>query len=266
MGTRIFGVVLVISTALLLMGLSMDNKEDIERILKSTPPTGPFWMYGTVIMNRLSTDAEMKPVVFNHWSHRAKYTCRVCHLNLEFSMKAGDTEISTDSFHSEKYCGACHNGKASFTLKCGPKFECPKCHMEEPKVLEQTFAKFAAPLPKTGFGDGIDWGKALRDGKISPKNSLGGENTIVPLPEKLRQPFYFGTASHRSDVKFSHEQHSADLDCSGCHPDLFNIKNKGTQKFTTEANHSGSFCSACHMKVAFPMKDCRRCHSTMASK
>lgn len=262
---RIFCSTLIVATTMLLMGLSIDNKDDIGKIAKLAPSSIPFSMYGTIVMTSPSTEAEMKPAVFNHWSHRAKYTCRVCHLNLEFNMKAGDPEFSRDGYHSEKYCGACHNGKTTFTTKCGPKFECPKCHMEDLKVQEQSFAKIAAPLPRAAFGNGIDWGKALRDRKITPRNSLGDENTTMPIPEKLRQPINFGSTSRQSDVKFSHEQHSAELDCSACHPELFNIKHKVPDNFSTEANHSGSFCSACHLKVAFPINDCRRCHQSMAA-
>ena len=265
MGMRVFGGTLIIAAAMLLMGFSIDNKEDIDKIRNLTPPSGPFWMYGTIIMNPTDPDAEMKPAVFNHWSHRAKYTCRVCHSNLEFSMKAGGPEIPRDGYHSDKYCGACHNGKISFTVKCGPKFECLKCHMEDQKALEQSFAKFAATFPRSTFGNGIDWAKAQREGKITPKNSLRGEDSVLPLPDKLRQSINFVAASHRSDVKFSHVEHSVNLDCSACHPELFKINQKVSQKFTTEANHSGMFCSACHSKVASPVRDCRYCHQSITS-
>jgi len=38
--------------------------------------------YGKVVMNNFSEKANMAPVVFDHWLHRAKYTCRLCHVDL----------------------------------------------------------------------------------------------------------------------------------------------------------------------------------------
>ena len=36
-----------------------------------------------------SEKAGLAPVVFEHWLHRAKYTCRLCHVDVGFAMKAG---------------------------------------------------------------------------------------------------------------------------------------------------------------------------------
>ena len=54
------------------------------------------------------------------------------------------------------------------------------------------------------------------------------------------------------------------MDCAVCHPDIFNIKEKGTPYFSMETNIDGMFCGTCHMRVAFPMNDCRRCHPGMS--
>ena len=148
---------------------------ELAKVLKATPPNGPFWKYGTVTMRMKSKKAGMNPVLFNHWSHRARYTCRVCHLDLGFSMRSGETGITRREYLSGKYCGACHNGAIAFTVQDGPQAECRKCHMENPALLEAAFDKFAASLPQSAFGNGIDWSRALREGKISPRNSLGGE-------------------------------------------------------------------------------------------
>ena len=267
MVTRLFGVVLFLAFTVLLdcgTGNALDHAE-LDKILKSTPPNGPFWKYGTVIMRRKSRKAGMKPVVFAHWSHRARYTCRVCHLDLGFSMKSGDTGITRAQYLSGKFCGACHDGKTAFSVKDSPQADCAKCHMENPGLMEAAFEKFAARMPQSAFGNGIDWSKAMREGKITPRNSLKPDQTIMAFPDKLKQPLKLGTTSPRSDVIFSHEEHFAELDCSSCHPDIFNIKKKGTQQFSMEANLYGSFCGACHMMVAFPMNDCRRCHPSMSN-
>ena len=45
--------------------------------------------YGRVVINNASQKAGLAPVVFDHWLHRAKYTCRLCHIDIGFGMKAG---------------------------------------------------------------------------------------------------------------------------------------------------------------------------------
>jgi c(7)-type cytochrome triheme protein len=67
--------------------------------------------YGTEVMNNFSEKAGLAPVVFDHWLHRAKFTCRLCHVDLAFAMKAGATKIKAYDNISGYYCGACHNGK-----------------------------------------------------------------------------------------------------------------------------------------------------------
>ena len=252
-------IVLVISSG----GSAMD-RDELAKVLKTIPPNGPFWKYGNVIMRTRAKQAGMAPVIFSHWSHRSRYNCRVCHQELGFSMRSGDTGITRKQYLAGKFCGACHNGTVAFTVYGGPQAHCSKCHMENTEQLEKLFDEFAQALPLAGFGNGIDWAKALSDGNIRPLNSLKEEPSL-PFPEKLRQPLKLGTASPRSDVSFSHEEHFAEMDCSSCHPDIFNIKKKSTVAFTMDSNIYGSFCGVCHMLVAFPMNDCKRCHISMTS-
>jgi len=51
-------------------------------------------LYGTLLINRAAEKAGMKAVVFSHWLHRMKYTCRVCHSELEFAMRVNSTGIT----------------------------------------------------------------------------------------------------------------------------------------------------------------------------
>ena len=242
------------------------DRDDFAKVLRMMPPNGPFWKYGTVIMRRRSVKADMPPVVFTHWSHRSRYTCRVCHLELGFSMRMGDTGITRDQYLAGKYCGACHNGKIAFTATDRESSLCEKCHTKDVKYLEKRFDEFTANLPLSSFGNGIDWAEALKNGQIAPINSIREKNLVMQFPDKLKAPIKLGTTSPRSDVTFSHEDHFAELDCSSCHPDIFNIKKKGTEAFTMERNIYGEFCGVCHMRVAFPMNDCRRCHAKMSNK
>ena len=50
--------------------------------------------YGNVVINNFSEKNNIAPVVFPHWLHRSKYTCRVCHVDIGFAMKAGETGIT----------------------------------------------------------------------------------------------------------------------------------------------------------------------------
>src|SRR6185369_17041214 len=243
-------------------GIVMD-RDELGKVLKSIPPNGPFWKYGNVVMRSRTRKAGMAPVVFAHWSHRARYTCRVCHLELGFSMRMGDTGITRAQYLEGKYCGACHYGSIAFTVADGPKGNCKKCHLENTKELEEKFSDFSQSLPMAPFGNGIDWAKALKSGLIQPVDVLGSTSAAVSFPKTLKQPLKLGTSSPRSDVTFSHQDHFAELDCSSCHPDIFNIKRKSTADFTMDSNIYGNFCGACHMMVAFPMNDCRRCHQSM---
>jgi len=180
-------------------------------------------------------------------------------------MRSGDTRITRELYVGGKYCGACHDGKTAFTVQDGVSAQCGRCHMKETRVLEMRFDKFASNLPMSSFGNGIDWAEALKRRKINPANSIRSERFTMQFPDKLKASIKLGTTSPRSDVTFSHEDHFAELDCSSCHPDIFNIKKKGTEAFTMERNIYGNFCGVCHMQVAFPMNDCRRCHPQMSN-
>ena len=258
---------LVVIAVLLLSGSGYgqtDEREELGKVLKVMPPNGLFWKYGNVVMRRKSKKAGMTPVVFPHWSHRVKYTCRVCHLELEFGMRSGDTGVTRAQYLAGKYCGVCHNGKTAFTVLDGDPTKCVKCHMKDTTALEERFEKFAEKLPTASFGNGIDWAKALNDGLITPANTIRAERLNMQFPDKLKVPLRLGTTSPRSDVTFSHEEHFAELDCSSCHPDIFKIKREGTVSFSMKNNIYGNYCGACHMRVAFPMNDCRRCHAQMS--
>ena len=241
------------------------ERDELGRVLKIMPPNGTPEKYGNVVMRKRSKKAGMPPAVFPHWLHRARYTCSVCHVELELAMRGGSNGISRTGCLSGKYCGACHDGKTAFTVKDdGGKKECHRCHLQDATPLDSKFSQFAATLPVSGYGNKIDWQAALRQMKFLPENSLAGNKTTPPLPNALRKPLVLGAGYGRNAVTFSHEEHNAEMDCTMCHPEIFNIKMKGTQFFSMETNIYGQYCGACHMRVAFPMNDCRRCHPGMS--
>ena len=116
-------------------------------------------------------------------------------------------------------------------------------------------------LPKTKFGNRIDWVAAQDKGLITPVNSiLESEFEPIPFNERFEVPAAWTLIP---PAHFSHESHLRWLECADCHPDVFKIQKKGTEHFLMKNILEGHFCGACHLKVAFPLDNCRRCHPDM---
>ncbi len=215
------------------------------------PPSPPPEEYGDLVINRTGKEA-----VFSHWLHRQKFTCRVCHFELEFNMLVNTTEITEAANTSGRYCGAagCHDGKAAFGHQ---KSDCEKCHNGGGRTKEK-FSKLSK-LPKAKFGNGIDWVQAINKGQIKPASYLAIKPpaAIAVIKPLLLEAEWSGVPP----AIFSHKVHSQWLDCNNCHPDIFNIKLKTTKHFEMKRILAREFCGVCHLTVAFPMDDCRRCHT-----
>jgi c(7)-type cytochrome triheme protein len=117
------------------------------------------------------------------------------------------------------------------------------------------------PVDNYGF---VDWVKALKDGMIAPRESISGN---APRPEEddsgagdvlIRSKMKF-----MPDVIFPHSAHTEWLKCSTCHPKLFK-KKAGATPITMTGIWKGEFCGRCHDKVAFPTRNCFKCHSVKA--
>jgi c(7)-type cytochrome triheme protein len=117
-------------------------------------------------------------------------------------------------------------------------------------------------LPKTSDGNLVDWVKALDEGLIAPWTDLYDPDA---------EPFIMDLVIVREvkgsmpDVVYSHRQHTEWLDCTNCHDDIF-IPEKGANQMSMAGILLGQKCGACHGKVAFPVSDCRRCHSRPKTK
>ena len=102
--------------------------------------------YGDVVINNYSDAAGMRPVVFPHWFHRVRFTCKVCHADLGIQLKAGGNNMDMLQLIDGKYCGACHNGDIAWGVE-----NCNLCHSGKPgtptQVHESTMQKLAAPQP-----------------------------------------------------------------------------------------------------------------------
>ena len=221
------------------------------------PPHPPAPRFGNVLITRTTADSAMKSVVFPHWIHRMRYTCRVCHLELDFAMRPNATEITEDANRKGAYCGACHDGRAAFAVK--DEKNCVRCHTGS-DANTSDFAAKIADLPPSEFGNGVDWTKALATGKIQPLQSLtaGFQPLQLDTTLSLEAEWAFVPPSI-----FPHAEHVRWLDCANCHPEPFNIKKKTTRHFSMKLNLARQFCGACHVRVAFPLDDCKRCHPAM---
>ena len=89
--------------------------------------------YADVVINNYSDKAKVRPVVFPHWFHRIRYTCKVCHADLGIQLKAGGNEINMAKIREGKFCGACHNGEIAWGVE-----KCNLCHTAKPGTPTQT--------------------------------------------------------------------------------------------------------------------------------
>lgn len=225
------------------------------------PPLPAPDKYGDVVMDRVSTTNGQKSVLFSHWSHRARYTCRVCHFELDFSFVAGQTGVTEEDNLDGEFCGACHDGKTAFghTEK-----QCATCHTGPDIDRSEQFMQLDDALWKlaqTKFGNRINWVKAQQRGLITPKYSIFRPDE-KPLSFSS-QLILKAEWSWVAPAVFNHATHTPWLDCANCHPHVFNIKKKTTKHFRMEYILEKQFCGVCHFAVALPIDDCRACHPDM---
>jgi c(7)-type cytochrome triheme protein len=189
--------------------------------------------------------------------HRVHYTCRVCHSELGFSLFANTTEITEEDNRQGRFCGACHNDELAFGHSEG---NCGKCHNGDIDYGIEKFAELFA-LPSAAYGNEIDWVEAIDKGVITPQTFLYDKRIPVNSIKKLT--IYSEWMWMYAHAQFSHEIHGRWLGCSSCHPAIFNLELKTTEGFSMLNILDKKYCGTCHGKVAFPIKDCKRCHPTM---
>lgn len=113
------------------------------------------------------------------------------------------------------------------------------------------------PLPKSLAGNRINWVKAVEEGKINPR---WDRNDPAATPVIIDLNIVREVKGSMPDVVYPHKQHTEWLDCSNCHPAIFNPQ-KGSNAISMAAILLGEKCGVCHGKVAFPVSECRLCHS-----
>lgn len=123
-------------------------------------------------------------------------------------------------------------------------------------ALLPPLSSFAA-LPKSFAGNRVNWVEALEKKKINPrwdKTDVNATPIIMDL-NIVRE-----VKGSMPDVVYPHKQHTTWLDCSNCHPAIF-VPQKGANAISMAAILLGEKCGVCHGKVAFPVSECRLCHS-----
>lgn len=215
--------------------------------------------YGNIVISRNLPKSPMaaifKSVVFPHWWHRTVFTCKVCHSDIGFIMKAGANDIKMVDIQQGKWCGTCHNGKIAFAAVF-----CPRCHSKGIEVKENRNPKeHLSKLPTNNYGNKVDWVKAINDGSIKPKADVEGTGKMVIFDRDIEFKVQ-GEGIPLPNVIYPHKQHTQWLFCNNCHPAIFQMK-AGGNPVTMVNIFQGEYCGVCHGKVAFPLLDCFRCHN-----
>jgi c(7)-type cytochrome triheme protein len=114
-----------------------------------------------------------------------------------------------------------------------------------------------ALLPRSASGNQVDWVKALTDKRIRPRaDRLDPKVDMAVMDLNIVRE----VKGSMPDVVYPHKQHTEWLDCSNCHPAIF-IPQKGANQISMASILLGQKCGVCHGKVAFPVSECRACHS-----
>lgn len=121
----------------------------------------------------------------------------------------------------------------------------------------QNSAEAFAEFPKDVAGNKVNWVKAVDMGIITPRHDLT-DPSVKPIVMDLN--IVMQVKGSMPDVVFPHRVHTRWLDCSNCHPAIFNPQS-GTNKMSMADNLLGKRCGVCHGKVAFPLSACTKCHS-----
>jgi c(7)-type cytochrome triheme protein len=221
--------------------------------------------YGNVLMNNYSERNNIAPVIFNHWLHRALYTCRLCHVDLGFGMEANSTGVTEDDNDNGFYCSACHNGEEAFASvekdEMGNESKnCYKCHSYGRKVkFEKNFYEYTKDFPKAHYGDKLNWLETEQGGLIKLVDYLEGYSIKMRTLKQTKDIDIKSRELGIQDIIFSHKKHSVWNGCELCHPEIFGIK-KGATVYSMQDIFEGKYCGACHGIVAFPNTDCQLCH------
>ena len=118
-----------------------------------------------------------------------------------------------------------------------------------------------ATLPNGKSGNYVDWMASLEKNLIDPRfDRLNPDAEGVVMDLNIVRE----VKGSMPNVVYSHKSHTQWLDCSNCHPAIF-LPQKGANNISMAGILLGQQCGVCHGKVAFPVSECRRCHSQSKS-
>lgn len=100
--------------------------------------------YGDIVLDNYSAKSGIRPVIFPHWFHRIRFSCKTCHSDLGFKMKAGANKINMLKIINGEYCGACHNGQVAWSVE-----NCDFCHSAKKNMPTEVIREHMIKL-KTG--------------------------------------------------------------------------------------------------------------------
>ena len=226
--------------------------------------------HGRVILDNFSSKVGVPAVTFDHARHRVFYTCRVCHADLAFALKAGETQVSASTNEGGTHCGACHDGKTHdgrtvFRACWGwPRADaargCTRCHTGAAPGPPPADVELKRVLPIDAAGD-IDWEAAQRRGVIKPLDLVEGVSVKRPTMKIDRDVTFQAIGTWLKNVTFSHKKHAGWNGCELCHPEIFPISRRNAVKYGMDDVRAGRYCGVCHLNVAFSIDACQRCHA-----
>lgn len=123
--------------------------------------------------------------------------------------------------------------------------------------LLQTPKEAFTSMEPLSSGNYVNWVESLKKKSINPRydrTDPKAEAVIFDL-DIVRE-----VKGSMPDVVYPHDRHTQWLDCSNCHPDIF-VPEKGKNQISMAQILMGQKCGVCHGKVAFPVSECRLCHS-----
>jgi c(7)-type cytochrome triheme protein len=136
-----------------------------------------------------------------------------------------------------------------------------KIHDPSGPALEQLQepAEGLAKLPTDMAGNQVRWARALNSGVISPRRTKTGDPALVNVYE-MDMDIMLDLQGSMNIVRFPHKAHTQWLACENCHNEIFKPQ-KGSNNIAMFNILNGEQCGRCHGAVAFPVTECRFCHS-----
>ena len=125
----------------------------------------------------------------------------------------------------------------------------------EPLPIENilNWEQVSGMLPKD-YKKKVDWSAALEQDLVRPRPGLDPESRFAST---FKYDFIIAAEKPKNEAYFPHSAHTGWLGCKNCHMTLYPYKRNPA---TMKEMRTGASCGACHGKVAFSLKSCKRCH------